>query len=87
MPDVKFCQSCGMPLEDPDDHGTDAYGGRDDDYCGHCMRGGKFIEPDITMEKMIDKVVGYMEKSADIPKGQARPMLAVFMPTLKRWRK
>lgn len=84
--DMKFCQSCGMPLEKPEDHGTGKDGKKDDDYCFHCLQAGKFTEPDITMEEMIDKVVGYMENHDDIPKGQARPMLVVFMPTLKRWR-
>ncbi|OGQ51957.1 MAG: hypothetical protein A3J24_01905 [Deltaproteobacteria bacterium RIFCSPLOWO2_02_FULL_53_8] len=83
---MDFCQSCGMPLENPGDHGTGSDGGIDNDYWCHCLVAGRFTEPDITMEEMIDKVVGYMENHADIPKGQARPMLVTFMPTLKRWK-
>ncbi len=50
-----FCQSCGMPLEKPDDFGTGSHGFRINDYCHYCFQGGAFTEPKITMKEMIDK--------------------------------
>ena len=48
---MKFCQSCGMPLND---HvlGTNADGSKNEEYCMYCYRDGKFLQ-DCTMEEMI----------------------------------
>ena len=50
---IPSCGSCGMPLEGPDDAGTEADGSQSDRYCTHCYRGGEFVEPDPTREEMI----------------------------------
>jgi hypothetical protein len=49
--EMKFCQSCGMPLND---HvlGTNADGSKNEDYCMYCYKDGKFLQ-DCTMEEMI----------------------------------
>jgi hypothetical protein len=49
--EMKFCQSCGMPLND---HvlGTNADGSKNEDYCMYCYRDGKFLQ-ECTMEEMI----------------------------------
>ncbi|WP_290388802.1 zinc ribbon domain-containing protein, partial [uncultured Duncaniella sp.] len=44
----KFCQSCGMPLNDHN-HGTNADGTPNEDYCIYCYKDGKFTQ-DLTME-------------------------------------
>ena len=31
-----FCQCCGMPMTD-ELHGTNAGGGRNEDYCNYCL--------------------------------------------------
>lgn len=67
-----FCQSCGMPLENLEDFGTEADGLRAEDYCRFCFQSGVFTSPDINMQGMIDR-------SPDIP-GQKQ-----IIPTLKRW--
>ena len=33
IPEVSFCQSCGMPLEKPEDFGTNMNKSRSEDYC------------------------------------------------------
>ena len=38
---MKFCQSCGMPLTD-EVLGTNADGSKNEDYCMYCYRDGKF---------------------------------------------
>ncbi|MDE5683591.1 MAG: zinc ribbon domain-containing protein, partial [Muribaculaceae bacterium] len=50
--EMKFCQSCGMPLND-EILGTNADNTPNEDYCIYCYKNGKF-EQDLTMEKMID---------------------------------
>ncbi|MDE6146321.1 MAG: zinc ribbon domain-containing protein, partial [Muribaculaceae bacterium] len=50
--DMKFCQSCGMPLTN-DVFGTNADGTQNEDYCIYCYKDGKFAQ-DMTMEQMID---------------------------------
>ncbi|MBO6082186.1 MAG: zinc ribbon domain-containing protein, partial [Bacteroidales bacterium] len=39
--DMKFCQSCGMPLT-KDVFGTNADGSKNEDYCMYCYKDGKF---------------------------------------------
>lgn len=50
--EMKFCQSCGMPLTD-NIFGTEADGTANEDYCIYCYKEGMFTQ-DMTMEQMID---------------------------------
>lgn len=89
MPDREpkgpFCQSCSMPLSKPDDFGTDQAGFRVNDYCRHCFADGAFTEPDISMQAMLDRCVGIMDKQGIMGAADARLLLADVMPRLKRW--
>ena len=40
--EMKFCQSCGMPLTD-DVLGTNADGSKNEEYCMYCYKDGKFL--------------------------------------------
>jgi len=53
--EMKFCQSCGMPLTE-DVLGTNADGSKNDDYCMYCYRDGKFLQ-DCTMDEMIEHFI------------------------------
>ena len=55
MKEMKFCQSCGMPLSE-DVLGTNADGSKNEDYCMYCYKDGKFLQ-DCTMEEMIEHSV------------------------------
>lgn len=81
-----FCQSCSMPLEKPEDFGTDIAGYRVNDYCHHCYANGAFAESDISMEAMIDRCVAIMAGQGIMPQPQARALLTDVVPKLKRWR-
>ena len=50
--EMKFCQSCGMPLTE-DVLGTNADGSKNEDYCMYCYRDGKFLQ-ECTMEVLTD---------------------------------
>ena len=80
-----FCQSCSLPMQKPQDFGTDERGFRVNDYCHYCFQNGKFTSPDMTLQQMIDLSVSGMVKNTNIPEDQARELLTNFIPTLKRW--
>jgi len=81
-----FCQSCGMPLEAVEDSGTNADGSKNPKFCHFCFKDGKYIEPDITAEQMIEKVVGIMKLMNLMPEERVREAMRNFIPTLERWR-
>jgi hypothetical protein len=75
-----------MPLEKPEDFGTDKSGYRVNDYCRHCYADGAFTEPTIAMEAMLEKCVSIMAEQRIMPEAQARALMADVLPWLKRWR-
>ncbi len=85
-PQGPFCQSCSMPMEKPEDFGTNTDGSKSEDYCQFCFQNGRFTAPDITMEQMIDMVTGIMTNQLKMPEAQARETTRAFIPQLKRWR-
>ena len=86
QPQGPFCQSCSMPMEKPEDYGTNADGSKNEDYCQFCFQNGTFTAPDITLEQMIDMVTGIMINQLKIPEAQAKEITKSFIPQLKRWR-
>lgn len=86
QPNGPFCQSCYMPMDNPECFGTDERGLKVDDYCVHCFENGKFTNPDISKEEMIDLVIEIMVEKTKMPEEQARQISESFIPTLKRWR-
>jgi hypothetical protein len=74
-----FCQSCGMPMNNPEDFGNE-------EYCCYCFKDGVFTLPDITMEQMIEKLVPFALQMG-MTEDQARKMGYENLPKLKRWNK
>ncbi len=52
MQPVKFCQSCSMPLDNPEMRGTEKDGSPSEEYCTYCYQGGRFTNPDMTVDDM-----------------------------------
>ena len=83
----KCCQSCGLPFNEEHAHfiakETD---GTDSIYCMFCYKDGKFIDPDMSMDKMIEIqlpiLVGRLGTETEV-----RNQLSELLPTLKRWKK
>ena len=50
--ELKFCQSCGMPLS-PEVLGTNADGSKSEEYCIYCYKDGAFTG-DFNMEQMVE---------------------------------
>lgn len=87
--EMKFCQSCGMPLND-DNKGTNADGTVSEDYCVYCYKDGKFLQ-DVTMEQMIEHCAQFTyeinkQSGQNLTVEQAKEMMRQFFPHLKRWK-
>lgn len=80
-----FCQSCGMPLRAPADFGTLSNGTKSDDYCRFCFVDGRFYEPNMTMQAMVDKCAEILAHQGGMSGPQARALMAETIPRLKRW--
>ena len=89
MEERKFCQCCAMPLDKPEDAGTEADGTPSGDYCRYCYQNGAFTVPDATMADIIAFNLKFNEENGH-PFGtqeEAEKMMYSWFPTLKRWRK
>jgi hypothetical protein len=80
-----ICQSCGMPLLRAEDFGTCASGGRINDYCRECYRGGDFTEPQIGKTEMMVRVAKRLMSTRGMPETTAQAVAASVVSTLKRW--
>ena len=89
MEERKFCQCCAMPLDKPEDKGTETDGSLSGDYCRYCYQAGAFTAPEATLEDMIALNLKFKEENGR-PMGtraEAEQMMRSWYPTLKRWRK
>ena len=88
--DIKFCQSCGMPLS-ANVLGTEADGSKNEEYCMYCYMNGKFLQ-DCTMDEMIEhcaQFIGTVNEGLPQPitKEEYIGQMKMYFPHLKRWRK
>jgi hypothetical protein len=88
--EMKFCQSCGMPLTN-EILGLNADGSKNEDYCMYCYKDGKFTQ-DCTMDEMIEfcsQFVDEVNKNMPKPmtKDEYKGMMRQFFPMLKRWKR
>ena len=56
----KFCQSCGMPIDDST-FGKEADGSKNEDYCHYCYADGHFTK-ECTMDEMIELNLNYLDE-------------------------
>ena len=85
MENMKFCQSCAMPFEKPEDYGTESCGGKSEDYCCHCYQNGAFTGNQ-SMDEMIEICVPFtVEAGVHKTAEKARASMQEFFPKLKRW--
>ena len=88
MEERKFCQCCAMPLDKPEDQGTEVDGSLivTDSYC---YQNGAFTAPDATMDDIIAFNLKFNEENGHPfgPQEEAEKMMRGWFPTLKRWKK
>jgi|APSaa5957512535_1039671.scaffolds.fasta_scaffold403284_2 hypothetical protein len=81
-----ICQSCGMPMKQEEDQGSDELGCRSEDYCKFCFQNGKFVDEGISLNGKIDKLVEMGVSQLGMSEEMAREMAEVKLHGLKRWR-
>ncbi|MBD5145860.1 MAG: transcriptional regulator [Ruminococcus sp.] len=84
-----ICQSCGMKMQ-TEDHGKNADGSLNSDYCKYCWSDGHFSK-DETMEEMIESNLQFLdemneESGTNLTPDEARAEMMKYFPSLKRWR-
>ena len=79
-----YCQSCSMPLDNPELLGTEKDGSPSSEYCKYCYQNGEFTHPGITLDEMKER----MSKMLDKEKLPVDILEAAIsrLPHLKRWR-
>lgn len=80
-----MCQSCGMPLKETSDHGSQKDGSPSDEYCNLCYGNGEFYCQTDNVKEFIAMVVEKMKAKKVNP-------IIIFLaklqiPSLKRWKK
>lgn len=80
-----ICQSCGMPMTNEEDFGTNSDGSKNAEYCRFCYQKGKYTDEGITMEQKIEKNVEIAKKMG-MSEERAKEMANNILPKLKRWR-
>ena len=80
-----ICQSCGMPMNDTAEFGTNADGGLNFEYCHFCFRQGHFNDEGISLEEKIKKNIAMAVKKG-LPLTKASNLATTILPKLKRWR-
>ena len=84
MDNKHFCQSCSMPLDNPELVGTEKDGSKSQEYCKYCYQNGAFINPHMTLKEMSSVVITQMEKMNIDSK--TIDMAVSSLPHLKRWK-
>lgn len=83
-PQGPFCQSCSMPMQKPEDFGTNPDGSKNEEYCNYCFQNGEFTDPNMTVDQMVKLCDGILRKM-NVPEPQIE-QIKQFIPMLKRWR-
>ena len=80
----KICQSCGMPITQQEQLGTNKDGSISKDYCKYCYQDGEFIDK-VSMEEYIE-MCSQFGKQAGMTNEEMRKHCEKLFPTLKRWK-
>lgn len=78
-----FCQSCSMPLDEPELRGSEKDGSPSEEYCKYCYTNGAFTNPGLTLEEMINRLTKLMEHKRLPP--DILEAAVNRLPHLKRW--
>ncbi len=79
-----FCQSCGMRLSNQKNYHLYSADEKKSIYCNSCFKDGEFLEPDISLEQMREKVKTRLKEL-----GYNRFLIYIFirdLGRLERWR-
>ncbi|ABN57153.1 MULTISPECIES: zinc ribbon domain-containing protein [Methanoculleus] len=82
---IRTCQSCGMPMSEKEQFGTEADGTFSKNYCTYCYRDGAFTNPGITIDEMAKLGGGMLSQMYAIPPEKAEAFMREQLSCLKRW--
>ena len=81
QPEGVFCQSCAMPLSQPEQYGTEADGSKSTKFCSYCYQQGKYTDPNITAEKMIElSARGWSDQDPNVSYEHAKTQMTQILP-------
>ena len=78
------CQSCGMPMSASEQHGTNADGSSNGDYCCYCFQEGAFTV-NMEFDAFVEMQVKIAVEKMGLEETPARAMAKSMLPKLKRW--
>ena len=84
--DKKICQSCGMPMIENNDFGTNKNNSMSEEYCTYCFQKGSFTNKNRTLDEQININIGFAEKMG-MEEKEARDLAKSILPNLKRWKR
>jgi hypothetical protein len=79
-----LCQSCGIPLDNDAIKGTEKNGLKNQEYCKFCYDQGGFINPNLTIDEMKERVENQMKK-LKLSDEAIQEAISV-LPPLNRWK-
>ncbi|MDR2036043.1 MAG: helix-turn-helix domain-containing protein [Coriobacteriales bacterium] len=90
QPEYAICQSCGMPLQQFDELGTEVDGGASVEFCTYCYQNGAYTQ-NRSLEEMIEANLQFLDQwnssqGTNYTEDEARKILTVHLATLKRWK-
>lgn len=88
MAKTNLCQSCGMPLKNETDLGTEKDGTLSSKYCEKCYRDGEWTKSDLNFDEMYEFNLKQFQDS-DMKKIEKfflnKMYTKKFMKKLERW--
>ncbi|MFH1500760.1 MAG: zinc ribbon domain-containing protein [archaeon] len=82
---AKICQSCGMPMKETEDFGSEEDGSKGEEYCRYCYQQGKFTS-EISKDEWIERMIKLAVEKMGMKQDEARKMAEHVIPGLKRWK-
>ena len=74
-----------MPLEGPAGFGTEADGTLSSEFCTFCYQGGKFTDPNQTVDSMVQSSVDFMTSELGFSQAEATQLSNNVIRRLRRW--
>lgn len=65
--------------------GTNADSSEAQEYCVNCFRDGAFVDPELTVDQMVQRSVDFMTQNLHMPEEVSRQMSQKTIPLLRRW--
>ncbi|MDD3977731.1 MAG: zinc ribbon domain-containing protein [Methanomicrobium sp.] len=83
--EIPSCESCGMPMKEESEFGTENDGSKSTRYCTYCYQEGEFTEPELSKEEAVSKYAPMMAEHLKMPLDKAKVMVESYLTTLPRW--